>query len=245
MENTSEDFDKKTSNPSQDFENYKILNRRIDRIRRITGYQFPTANVAFIYPIETIMAGEPVNSRKRIRAIHRLIARCMMAGIQLDVLSSGLLRESRLSQRGISIRNRQYDSIIFPYPEVLHPDVLEKMTTMIKYGIQLLFGGCRPQFTTMGKPISQDFNITFDPRSADVKTLYDQGIHPLLVAPDTSLTTMIPKNDDILFLICPKEYGESVNGNIHFGDIVIPVSKIDKLTIYRWDGNNKSISREL
>ena len=214
------------------------INERIRRIRDITGYQYPKANTALIYPIETIASIGSQDADEMIKTVNRFAAKLVMEGIQLDMISSHLLREARLTADTVSIRDRQYDTVIFPYPEVLHPDVLETVSLIHKSGLPILLGGCTPQFTSTGKRIPPIFKIAFDPHSEDVIPLQSRGIKPLFQIPQDGLATLIQREKDELLLLCPKVLGGSVEGKIEYGSITIDVAKSSGLLIFKLEGDH-------
>ncbi|MBN2029388.1 hypothetical protein JW824_04020 [bacterium] len=209
------------------------INRKINHIRNITGYKFPEANIVLVYPIETIMAMGSQDAEKIIASVNQLITRLVLAGIQLDVISPVLLKECHLFPDGISIRSRTYESIIFPYPEVVDHEVLEIISLIARSNIPFSIGGCVPRYTSSGKRVPHIFPLTFDPQDEDLSPLRKKGIKRLMILPENGLGTMIYQGEDILFLICPKQAGESVNGRVRFQNISFSVPKSQSLVIFR------------
>ena len=216
---------------NQDF--YEKLNRRIDKIKRITGFQFPTANIALIYPIETIMSIGSQKAEKIVLSVNKLISRLTMGGIQLDVISPTLLKKGKPSSEGVRIMSQTYDSILFPYPEVLNPRVLEVINIIQKYSIPVLFGGCAPQVTTSGKRIHREFPIAFNPDEKDLSSLLDRGVKPILSGPRNGLTSIIYTGEDQLLLLCPKIPGSTIEGDVLYRDISFYVPESSTLVIFK------------
>ena len=218
---------------------YKNLNRRINQIREITDYQFPEANTVLVYPTETIAANDPKIADEIMQSVHSLIAKLTLEGIQLDVVSSALLEKGRIVENTFNMNKRQYDWIIFPYPEVLEPSVLETVLMLHKNGFPLFLGGSKTRITSTGNPIHHDLPITFDPVDDDLSSLYREGIKPLFHAPKNGLATQIRLKKETLFLFCPKKFGIPVEGEARYGDVCFTVPKSHGLTIFRLTADEK------
>jgi hypothetical protein len=221
--------DEKTAN-TVDFEK---LNRRIHDIRKITRFKFPEANVALIYPTETIAAIGTKGAEKIIQSISSLVSKLTLEGIQLDVISSAFLKKGRISDNKFHIQTRSYDWIIFPYPEVLHPEVLEIILKLDKCSFPVFLGGCKPRITSTGKPIHHDLPVSFDPKDKDLSSLLGEGIKPVFVGPKNGLATQIRQKNETLYLFCPKEFGSQVSGKAQCGDITFTVPKSRGLVIFK------------
>lgn len=208
------------------------INRKISRLREITNFKFPESDVAVVYPAETIMSIGSQNAENLIQEFNTLTTRLVLAGFQLDVISTKLLRRIQISHEGVTIGHRCYRSIIFPYPEVVHPRVLDSLIKIEEAGIPLLFGGCTPTSTNRGKKIKKTFKIAFSPDDDDFTNLYISGIQRLIEFPDSGLATTINKGDTRLFLICPRRFGQTTEGEIKYNDICISVDKTATLSIY-------------
>ncbi len=211
----------------------EMINQKIDHIRNITGYKFPEANIALVYPIETIIAMGSPDAEKIISDVNQLITRLVLTGIQLDVISPFLLKECHLFPNGLSIRSRIYESIIFPYPEVVDHDVLEIISLIARSNIPFSIGGSIPRYTSSGKRVPHIFPLTFNPQDEDLSPLWKKGIKRLMILPENGLGTMIYQGEDMLFLICPKKVGESVNGQVRYQHISFSVPKSRSLVIFR------------
>jgi len=214
-------------------------NKKIDLINNITGFRSPEANVALVFPTETIMAIGTKDAEEIIESVRKLITKLVKAGIWLDVISTAFLKDSRISSNGIQIKEQKYSSVIFPYPEILDPKVLDIVSAMDKRGLNILLGGSKPRFTSTGKRIPHVFRLVFDPRDEDLSPLWNSGIKPLFKAPVNSLISLIPQGEANLFLVCPKELGEIVEGDVQYGKVSFSIPKSSGLIIFRQDSHCK------
>ncbi|MFH1942664.1 MAG: hypothetical protein ABIL68_11245 [bacterium] len=222
-----------------DWTHISALNRKIDLIRSLTGFRFPTADVALVFPTDTIMTIGSHDADPIIREVNQLIARLTLEGIQCDVISPSLLRECRFTTDELQIRHRTYRAVIYPYPEILDPKVLEIISAMAKRDFPILLGGCDPQFTTIGKRIPYILPLVFNPAAKDISALREKGIKPIFEAPGNSLTTLIPMGEETIILLCPKTYKGVVEGNLRIGEHKVTVEKSSCLMIFRQKKDGK------
>ena len=98
----------------REWDNLLRINERIHQIRQVTGFRFPEANVAILYPTETLMTTKPRDIESKIQDIDRLITCLSLRQLQCDVLSSTLMERGRLAHQGYVMRGQVYESIVFP-----------------------------------------------------------------------------------------------------------------------------------
>jgi len=219
--------------------NLEEINQMIDLMRKIIGFQFPEATAALAFQIETIMTIGSQDAEEIILSVNRLISRLVMEGIQLDVVSPVFLKEGHLSPEGLWINRRMYESVVFPYPEVLDPKVLEIVSLMAKFKFPILLGGSKPRFTTEGKKIPHVFPLTFDPQAKGLSSLWKGGVKPLFKVPENGLGTLIRQGEETLFLLCPKKFRGSVEGKVQYGKFSFSVPKSTRLVIFRREEKGK------
>jgi hypothetical protein len=208
-------------------------NLKSQHIRALTGFNFPEANVALVFPMETIMTVTPQKGEMIMKRTNDLTANLVSAGIQLDVISPILLKKGHLSPNGLRVQNRVYESVIFPYPEVLDPAVLEVISLMLKFGLPILLGGSKPNFTTQGKRIPHVFPLAFDPEDQDLSALWEHGLTRMFQMPPNSIGTSIRRKRHTLFLLCPNKMGGSFSGKVVYKNIEFSVPKSNRLVIFR------------
>lgn len=215
------------------WKNFEEVNRKIGLISKLTNFRFPEANTALVFPVETIMAIGSQDADEVIRTVNRLIARLTLEGVHLDVFSPLLLKEGRISPERLRIRERSYSSVVFPYPEVLDPKVLEIVSVMGRIGFPILLGGSKPSSTSDGKKIPHVFQMSFDPRDEELSPLWNGGMKSLFKAPQNGIASMIQKKDESFFLICPKRFKGVVEGEVQYGEISFSVPRSSGLVIFR------------
>ena len=110
---------------------------------------------------------------------------------------------------------------------------------MDRRGLNIVLGGSKPRFTSTGKQIPHVFHPVFDPQDDDLSPLWDSGIKPLFKAPENSLVSLIPQAEANLFLVCPKEFGGIMEGDIQYGEIHFSIPRSSNLLIFRQKSHSK------
>ena len=222
----------------------KKINERCRQIRKVTNFTIPEANVLLVYPIETINSLKCEDAETMLDSVNRLIGTLISHGIQLDIISASLLRKCRLSSDSLYINGRKYEAVIYPYPQVLDPKVLEILSLLDKVKFSLFLGGKHPEWTTQGKRIPHTFPLKFDPDDKNLGRLLVGKIPRLFHMPENALGSLIRQSDDLLFLLHPEKQGSSFKGKIQYKNISFEVPKTSKLTIFRKQ-KNKPVEKVL
>lgn len=221
-----------------DWQEIKKLTQRLKTIQGITDYQFPISNVLLIFPIETLMNAKQDYCHEILGHIYRLIAQLFCHGIQLEVISPWLLKNGKFTVDGLKINDHVYQFVIYPYPEILRPEILELISKMDKYGFPIYFGGCRPQYTSKGKRIPHQFSTYFEMEENQYDWLWREGVASLLQLPENGIGTIIQNEKETFILICPKNVQGATRGVIQYQDIQFKMKKSRGLSIFRRKNNN-------
>ena len=210
---------------------YSWLNQRMATIHELTQNHFPEANVAVVYPIDTLRAAEVQTARQIRETLSDWISRLIRSGIQMDMISPGQFQKGRLSSEGFRVGQRFYDAVLYPYPEIMTPEALEILSWMKKKEFPILLGGSRPEWTTTGKCIPHQFDKAFDPTLDGVPNLMEWGVPPLLSAPAGALATVIRFGWETVFLLVPGKAGEKIQGEAEWGGVRFE-AEAENLTVY-------------
>lgn len=215
------------------WENFHRLNAKLNYFGELIGKAHPEANIAVVYPVDSIIAADFQSAEMMIDAVHYMIGKLMKAGIQLDLISPVILKEGRLVQNKLRIRHRHYSAVIYPYPEILDPDVLELLSVMERIGFEIRLGGSHPNYTTTGKRIPHEFDITFDPEVGDVSALFSSNIQPMLNVPEKTLATKMLLGVETYYFIRPFGVAGSFEGKVVDGMFSFNIPRSEGLVLYR------------
>ena len=169
----------------------------------------------------------------------------MKSGIQVDLISPVILKEGRLSQDHLRIRHRFYNAVIYPYPGIMDPQVLELIAVMKRMNFEVHLGGESPYFTTTGKRIPHHFAVSFDPEDDDLSPLKNGKVSPMIHAPENSLVTKVLRGVETYYMIRPYGVNGSVRGEVIDGRFSFFIPRSEGLVIYHRDVKDRVMRIEL
>jgi len=209
------------------------LNRYHDMLARITGFKFPESDTLLVLPFETLVSSNPVRGQEIRSDIEKLISLLVLNGTQLDVVSSAILTKVKVDHQGMHFRNRIYQTLVYPYPEILSPSVLDLIFMLDKLDFPVVLGGAKPRYTTRGESVLHDFPVAFDLKDEAFVQNWQTGAERVFQVPESGLGSVIQTGTETLLLFCPKEPGEPVEGKARYRETVFEIPKSDRLAIYR------------
>ena len=227
------------------WENIDRFNKKLQRIGALTGWSPPEANVALVYPVDSIISVDFQSAELMIEAVHALVGRLMRSGIQVDIISPVILKEGRLSQDHLRIRHRFYNAVIYPYPGIMDPQVVELIAVMKRMNFEVHLGGESPYFTTTGKHIPHHFAVSFDPEDDDLSPLMRGKVSPMIHAPEHSLITKVRRGVETYYMIRPYGVNGSVRGEVIDGRFSFFMPRSEGLMIYHRDVKDRVMRIEL
>jgi hypothetical protein len=107
----------------------------------------------------------------------------------------------------------------------------------------VFLGGEPPEFTTTGKRIPHEFALRFEPESEDISPLLDAGIRKGFDLPEGAIAVSVVNLQNRFLLVMPGSPGRVVDGLIRFEGREIELSGLDRLVIFRVEGNGKKITK--
>jgi len=214
-------------------ERFEEINRKAAAFEAVTGYQFTEANTAVVFPVDTLIGNGFSESECKSNTTVRLISRLIRRGIQLDVLSSRMLGKGRLTSQGFSLGERNYQAIVYPYPDVVSADALEGLAILVRFGFPLFLGKDIPRMVAGGKRIPHEFKPSFDPETDDVIPLLLEKAPPPLSVPENALGAWIKKKHEALVLVIPLQKGDTVRGEMALAKKTYEIEDVDRLAVFQ------------
>jgi hypothetical protein len=209
------------------------LNQRIDIIEKSTKLIPPEANIAFIYPIESLKAIGNLSGNKIADKIFKLIFDLTFKGFNLDIYSPGVLAESVYKNKKLVIKKNKYDYLICPYSKII-PRKSEKIIgEMMKDKFPIFFDENFPEFDSEGKHIKMKFVENFKLDKSAELDLIQYGIKKNVYGPENAYVTYRFVDNDIVFTLCPNEFQKYYEGEIKYSNLIIPVEKSNAITIIK------------
>ena len=223
----------------ESWELFSRLNRKIHEIYKVTGFILPTATIGLVYPVETLWGMQYRDAQNRIDTINQFISQCDMQGVQLDIISPRRLVEGKIRQNQLYIRQRCYQHILYPYPDIVSVDLLPVFRELAKIDFPLYFAENRPLILSNGKKISRSVTDGFSVIKLDTDIFGKDIEAGKFQFPENCLASIIQVHDGELFLFAPQSPLQKFSGSVHYGDLNFRIPSTDRLTIYsHWGGES-------
>jgi hypothetical protein len=207
------------------------VNRRIARIHEITGGGLPDANVAVVYPLDTLAEIGSACANMVARDAQRVVAGLTRQQVAVDVISPALFaggeaRGGRLvlhTPRGC----QRYAAVVYPGSNEVQPDE-------------------PPRFQELRAASVPCFVINPQQAGAANGALYEtvRELPRLVEAPAGSLVNLFHRADgDLALTVVPAEFGRPVEGPIRYGDVCLDISALSGLAAVRFGPDGRERDR--
>lgn len=215
------------------------LNERVMQLLRLTGYRFPEADFLIILPVETLMTTHYDEATTILNGFYQLIGHLVRSGFAIDIVTASALLDSNLMKDGLQLKHRSYHGVIVPYPKIIPAEFLDTIQTWDRQHFPVWIGGCSPRFTTDGKPVSQDWDVRFDPLSGDLSLFELKNKTTRLILPEHALGSWLHSSGGYQILVSPDAPGKSVQGKGEFKGIQFELPRLNQLSIFHLDEKGK------
>lgn len=231
-----------------EFENHydksiEYINKRLESVREISRFALPMANTAIVYPIDTIMAVGHEKADHLIHQFHHCVAAFSLLGIQLDILSPGLLLKGSIKNGNLQIDHRYYECLLYPFPEIIRTDVLNTLSVFSAQGFSTCFGGSRPQFNILGERVPHTYPVHFDPADISKDTLSELGLKGLVKGLHNGMANLIHLGDTQVLLMIPAAPNLEMSGDLVCENARVKLEPTNRLVIFEIDLNGKITQR--
>ena len=213
------------------------LINKTNKVREITQYKLPVAEVAVVYPIATFLAGREPQNTHMVNHIDRLLGIMPAVGIQADGISDWLLAEGKIENGKLKIRNEEYSAVLMPFAKIVSPECMAVVEKLKQAKIPCYFIDEAPQFLLNGEALKTNGQVAFT-IGEDMEVLASDIEKLQLPSPVTKLdgayVTLVPgdKNDNFV-LIMPVIPDTQVEGTIKCKGKKVNVKPTKTLSIYQ------------
>ena len=213
------------------------LIKKVNKVRDITKYKLPVAEVAVVYPITTFLCGREPQNTHMVNHIHRLLGIMPSLGIQADGISDWLLAEGKIENGKLKIRDEEYSAVLLPFAKIITPECLSVIKQLKKANIPCYFIDETPRFLLDGKstgftaPVSLIIGEDMTELASDIEKL--QLPSPLTKL-DGAYVTLIPgENNNMFVMIMPVIPNTEVGGVLKCNGQEVNVKPTRSLSIYQ------------
>ncbi|MEK6571637.1 MAG: hypothetical protein AABZ61_09715, partial [Bacteroidota bacterium] len=215
------------------WDRFTELNQKIDRIERFTGLRIPEANIALVYPIESLMAIGNLSGNAIAGQIFDLVYELTAAGYAVDMISPGLLGTGSIQNSKLRIQNYTYEYLILPYSPVLPRTALKLLHCLLERKFPVFFDKNSPRFDSNGKRINLHVSCDFSLDEKPAQTMIEKGLRKLCDGPGDAYLSMMRDNDEYIFALCPLRFRGSYSGEIRLKDFSIPIPESRSIRLVR------------
>lgn len=211
------------------------LNERTAALLHLTGFRFPDADLAVILPVDTLMTEFYKTASLMLDGFRRLVACLVQQGFAFDILTSSALKDAKLKSGSVQLKHRLYRGMIFPYPKIVSPPLIDLIHALGRHSIPFWIGGLSPERTTEGEPVGQSFDVQFDPRSADPALFESVSESNRLRLPEHALGVWLHSGKGYHLMVCPDAPEQSVSGTGQLKEILFALPSLTRLTLFQLD----------
>jgi hypothetical protein len=215
------------------------LINKTNKVRDITKYRLPVADVAVVYPIATFLCSREPQNTHMVNHIDRLLGIMPSLGIQADGISDWLLAEGIIEKGKLKIRNEEYSAVLLPFAKIVSPECFSIIKQLKKANIPCYFIDETPEFFISGEPIDFNTSVSFkigeDMRelASDIEKL---KLPSSLTKLEGAYVTLIPgENNNMFVMIMPVIPNTEVGGIIRCKELEIEIKPTRTLSIYQVD----------
>ena len=243
------------------WDRFGTVNGRVARLREITGGALPEANVAVVYPLETLARIGDARANTVARDAWRVVSRLIRRGIAVDVISPTLFAGGEVGDGGVCLPTprgpRHYAAVVYPHPDTLQPAEVDQIEALRAIAVPVLLLGMSPRETTDGRPIDTA-RLSVGPsthgrRPSPAGYLGDLiddmgagiGLLPRLVlAPPGAVANLFHRADGTTALVVvPSVFGTAVDGEVRAGPLKLELSGLTGVAAFRWDREGRPLER--
>ncbi|NQT26477.1 hypothetical protein HQ585_14080 [candidate division KSB1 bacterium] len=211
------------------------LNKRRMQLLQLTGFRFPDADLAVILPVETLMTESHESATNILNGFYQFVANLIRAGFAIDIITASAVNDAKLLKDGLRLQHRIYRGVVIPYPEIVPSHLLDLITAMDRQNFPFWIGGCSPETTTDGKPISQKFDLRFDPLSNDLGLFDLKNDMSRLILPNHGLGSWLHSGGGFQILVCPDAPDQTVQGKGELKGIQFNLPILKQLAVFQLD----------
>jgi hypothetical protein len=219
------------------------VNRRIAEVRALVGGALPDADVAVVYPVETLyrIGGAPASMIAR--SAHRVISLLVRHNVAVDVISASIFASGEVREDGYWIRTprgaHRFAAVVYPHPDTIQPAELLRLRDLEKAGIPTALVGGSPRQSTDGEIIGESWPAG---SIIDAEGPILDDLPRIVSAPPGAVANLFSRPDGTTALVVvPANLGQSVDGEIRVGEIVVEVSQLRGIAAMRFDGGGRML----
>jgi hypothetical protein len=183
--------------------------------------KLPESGVLVVFPIETLysLAGPAADAASV--EVFRLILALLDTHIQVDVHAPSICREGRWAKGVFHLGNSRYRAVIFPFAQVLSPELLPLLRTG---GKNVFAMGGTPRRLSTGRTCASGPSAKGGTIASVLEWLATLPGTDALEAPKDSWATVTPLERGTMISVCPSRHGYTFSGPLRYrgAGVILP-----------------------
>lgn len=224
------------------WDRFAAANEHAAQVNALVGATTPAADVAVVYPIETLARiGSAAANQPAAEAL-QVIAGLVRLGVAVNVISPELLATAEVREGALWIvtpRGRlPHRALVYPNPQTLQPAEVNRIGEAQAEGIPVVLIGTEPRETTEGTPLDGIATARLDDLAAAAHDL------PRLVnAPPGAIASLFRRPDGCALVVVPDRPERIVDGEIWPDDFRLQVDRLSGVAAIRFDTAGTELKR--
>ncbi|MCL4499398.1 MAG: hypothetical protein M1335_04035 [Chloroflexi bacterium] len=137
--------------------NMSSLNQRMCLLDDLTSGGVGEANVAAVFPLETMMRLGDENANELRRVCHLLSYQLQAAHYQTDFFGPEVIARAGMAGNRLVVQGHPYDTLVYPFPVCMPEATYQKIEAFYRAGGKILLFGCPPSENTEGEDLADRF----------------------------------------------------------------------------------------
>ncbi len=195
------------------WKDFPAWNQRLLAAENEVDGQLPFANILVIFPVESLYAlGSPAANPVSMD-IFKLIRWLLDHHYMVDLVSPVLMKSGFWDDSSFELRKHRYDTIIYPYPQVIPSSLLMLLTTVPE---KVIYGYCPPRWDSTGQPIELKITNYFKDFNELQQLLTNLSINRPIQAPEKTWISLIKMEEKAIISVAPARYNEAYSGMLQY-----------------------------
>jgi hypothetical protein len=227
------------------WQHLEAINDRLATLRRLTGDAPPEADVAVVWPVESLAARGDVSANALALDVRRTVSGLVQRGLAVDVVSPDLFAGGQVVGDRLLLRSagrqRRYRAVVYPRPETIQPAEVAVLRALRTGRIPAQLLG-RPVRTTEGETlVGEDLGqIAAD----DELPAVTAKLPRLVDAPEGAFANLFRRPDGSeTVVVAPLALDRWVDGPVRTGPHSFDVAGLRGIAAVRYGATGEVVER--
>lgn len=224
------------------WDRFTTANERSAQVSAMVGDALPVADVAAVYPIETLARVGSAAANQLAAEALQVIAGLVRHGVAVDVISPTLLADAEVRESALWVATPRgrlpHRALVYPNPQTLQPAEVDRLGEAQAAGVPTVLVGTKPRETTEGTRLD---DIPATPMEGLTSTAHE--LPRLVRTQPGAIATLFRSHDASTLVVVPDRPGGVVSAEIQADNIRVQVDQLSGLAAVRFDAAGTELRR--